>query len=168
VCHHTLESAIHMGLNPMLHLLEIRIKIALARLSKLLMLRRRHLLSRIYLRISCFIIPSYFLIIKEGSERSGEKSSFIFKGPERSVCYLTPTLKSCLGMDQSHNIWSIGQVLVLIHIEIIGLPHHEQDYIHHLIIRDMVDNVPKLIPDLVLVATLWQYDHSENLIDNSG
>jgi hypothetical protein len=64
--HHALKSAIHMCLEPLLHVLEVRIKIAWTRPPELLRLRRwrrRHLLSCISLRSNFFIISSFFLII---------------------------------------------------------------------------------------------------------
>jgi hypothetical protein len=54
--------------------------------------------------------------------------------------------------------------MFLVHLEMVDLLHHKQDYIHHLTLHDMVDNIPKLISDLALIATLWQNGHSGNLI----
>jgi hypothetical protein len=126
---HTLKSAIHMCLEPLLHVLEVRIKIAWTRLPEMLRLRwrwrRRHLLSCISLRSNFFIISSFFLIIWEGSKRPGEKSNLILERPKWSVSYLTAPLKSGLCLDESHDVWSICQVLVLVHLEVIQLPHHK-------------------------------------------
>jgi hypothetical protein len=111
VSHHAREADIHVGLEPLLHVLKVRIKIAWTRLPELLRLRRRwrrrHLVGCISFRSNSFIITSFFLIIWERSKRPGEESNLIFEGPKRSVCYLTEPLKSGLSFDESHNVWSI-------------------------------------------------------------
>ena len=126
---HALKSAIHMCLEPLLHVLEVRIKIAWTRLPELLRLRRRwkrtHLLSCISLKSNFFIISSFFLIIWERSKRPGEEANLILERPKWSVSYLTVPLKSGLSLDESHDVWSIGQILVLVHLEVIQLSHHE-------------------------------------------
>jgi hypothetical protein len=118
-----------MCLEPLLHLLEVRIKVSRARLPELSMLRRRwrrrHLLSWISLRISSIIISSCSLIIREESERPGEKTNLILERSKRSLSDLTSPLKSGLSLDQSHYVRSICQVLILVHLEVIDLPHHE-------------------------------------------
>jgi hypothetical protein len=78
---HTLKSAIHMCLEPLLHVLEVRIKIAWTRLPELIRLWRRHLLSCISLR-SNFIISNFFLINWERSKRPGEESNLILERPK--------------------------------------------------------------------------------------
>jgi hypothetical protein len=109
--HHALKAAIHVCLEPLLHLLEIRIKIAWTRLLELLRLRRRwrrrHLLSCISFRSISFIIASFFLILWERSKRPGEEANLILEGPKWSVSYLTVPLKSGLSLDESHNVWTI-------------------------------------------------------------
>jgi hypothetical protein len=124
---HALKAAIHMCLEPLLHVLEVRIKIARTRLPELLRLRRRwrHLLSCISLRSNFFIIANFFLIIWERSKRPGEEANLILERPKWSVSYLTLPLKSGLSLDESHDVWSICQVLVLVHLEVIQLPHHK-------------------------------------------
>jgi hypothetical protein len=118
-----------MCLEPLLHLLEVRIKVSRARLPELSMLRRRwrrrHLLSWISLRISSIIISSCSLIIREESERPGEKTNLILERSKWSLSDLTSPLKSGLSLDQSHYVRSICQVLILVHLEVIDLPHHE-------------------------------------------
>jgi hypothetical protein len=82
---HALKLAIHMCLEPLLHVLEVRIRIAWTRLLEMLKLRRRrrrHLLSCISLRSNFFIIFSFFLIIWERSKRPGEKSNLILERPK--------------------------------------------------------------------------------------
>jgi hypothetical protein len=83
--HHALEAAIHVSLEPLLHVLKVRVKIAWTRLPVLLRLRRRwrrrHLLCINFRSFSC-IITSFFLIIWEGSKRPGEESNIILEGPE--------------------------------------------------------------------------------------
>jgi hypothetical protein len=109
--HHALKAAIHVCLEPLLHVLEIRIKIAWTRLLELLRLRRRwrrrHLLSCIRFRSNSIIISSFFLIIWERSKRTGEEANLILERPKWSVSYLTVPLKSGLSLDESHNVWSI-------------------------------------------------------------
>jgi hypothetical protein len=123
--HHALKADIHVCLEPLLHVLEVMIIIAWTRLPELLRLRRRrHLLSCISLR-SNFIISSFFLIIWERSKRPGEEANLILERPKWSVSYLTVPLKSGLSLDKSHDVWSICQVLVLDHLEVIQLPHHK-------------------------------------------
>jgi hypothetical protein len=84
--HHALKLSIHMSLEPMLHLLKIRIKIARCRLPVLSFLlrrwRRRHLLSWMCLRLSSEIICMNSLIIGKGSERPGKKANLILKRPK--------------------------------------------------------------------------------------
>ena len=67
MCHHALKPYIHMSLEPMLHLLKIRIKIARCRLLVLSLLlsrwRRRHLLGWMCLRLSSEVICMNSLII---------------------------------------------------------------------------------------------------------
>jgi hypothetical protein len=124
--HHALKAAIHMCLEPLLHVLEVRIKIVWTRLPELLRLRRRrHLLSCISFRSNLFIISSFFLIIWERSKRPGEETNLILERPKWSVSYLTVPLKSGLSLDESHDVWSICQVLVLVDLEVIQLPHHK-------------------------------------------
>jgi hypothetical protein len=69
--HHALKATIHVCLEPLLHVLEVKIKIAWTRLPELLRLRRRwrrrHLLSCSSIRSNFFIISSFFLIIWERS-----------------------------------------------------------------------------------------------------
>jgi hypothetical protein len=81
---HVLKAAIHMCLEPLLHGLEVRIKIAWTRLPELLRLRRRwrrrHLLSCIGFRSNFFIISSFLLIIWKRSKRPDEKSISFLKG----------------------------------------------------------------------------------------
>jgi hypothetical protein len=63
--HHALEAAIHVGLELLLHVLKVMVKIAWTRLLVLLRLRRwrrRHLLC-ISFRSFSYIIISFFLII---------------------------------------------------------------------------------------------------------
>jgi hypothetical protein len=109
--HHSLEAAIHMGVKPLLHVLKIWVKIAWSRLPVLLRLRgrwrRRHLLCLSFRSFSC-IITSIFLIIWEGSEWPGKEPNFILEGSKRCMNYLTVTLKSGLGFNESHNVRSIG------------------------------------------------------------
>ena len=111
MCHHALKPSIHMSLEPMLHLLKIRIKViggGLPVLSLLMKWWRRHLLSWICLRLSGIVICRDSLIIRKGGERPGEKTNPILERPKWSVSYLTLTLKSGFGLDQSHNIRSVG------------------------------------------------------------
>jgi hypothetical protein len=79
--HHALKPSIHMSLEPVLHLLEVRIKISRTNILELSMLRRRwrrrHLLSWVIFGISSIIMGS--LLIREGGERPGEKINLIFE-----------------------------------------------------------------------------------------
>jgi hypothetical protein len=90
--HHALKAAIHVCLEPLLHVLKVRIKIAWTRLPKLLRMRRRwrrrHLLSYISFKSNSFIIASFFLIIWERSKRPGEESNLILERPKWSVSYV--------------------------------------------------------------------------------
>jgi hypothetical protein len=100
--HHALKAVIHVCLEPLLHVLEVRIKIAWTRLPELLRLRRRrHLLSCISFRSNSFIISSFFLIISsffliiwERSKRPGEEANLILERPKWSVSYLKVPLTS--------------------------------------------------------------------------
>jgi hypothetical protein len=156
--HHALKVAIHVCLEPLLHILEVRIKIAWTRLPELLRLRRRwrrrHLLSYIRFRSNSFIISSFFLVIWEMSKRPSEEANLILERPEWSVSYLIVSLKYGLSLDERHNVWSISQILILVHLEVIQLPHHKEHHIHYFTIHDMVDNIPELISDLALISTL--------------
>jgi hypothetical protein len=58
-------------------------------------------------------------------KRPGEESNLNLERPKGSVSYLTTPLKSGLSLDESHDVWSIGQILVLVHLEVIQLSHHE-------------------------------------------
>jgi hypothetical protein len=112
MCHHALKPSIHMILEPMLHLLKIRIKVAKCKLLVLSLLmgrwRRWHLLSWMCLRLSDEVIYRNSLIIVKGSERPSEQTNLILERPKMSVSCLTPPFKSSFGLDQSHNIWSVG------------------------------------------------------------
>jgi hypothetical protein len=82
---HALKPSIHLSLEPMLHLLKIRIKVTRGRLPVLsLLMRRWHLLSWMCLRLSDVIIYRNSLIIRKGGERSGEKTNLILEMPKRS------------------------------------------------------------------------------------
>jgi hypothetical protein len=169
MCHHALKPSIHMCLDPLLHLLEVRIKVSRTRMPELSMLRRRwkrrHLLSWIGLRISNIIISSCFLIIKEGSERPGDKTILILERPKRSVSFLTPPLKSGLSLDQIHYIRSICQVLVLVHLEVIELPHHEQNHIHFLSFHHMINNILEFVFDFAFIPTFGKNNYLSNFIN---
>jgi hypothetical protein len=107
----------------MLHLLKIRIKITRCRLLVLSLLlrrwRRRHLLSWMCLRLSSEVICRNSIIIRKGSERPDKKVNLILERPKWSMSCLTPSLKSGFSFDQSHNVRSLGQVLIFVYLEII-------------------------------------------------
>jgi hypothetical protein len=64
------------------------------------------------------------------------------------------TLKYGLSLDQSHYVRSICQVLILVHLEVIELPHHEQNHIHDFSFHHMINNITELVSDLAFIPTL--------------
>jgi hypothetical protein len=130
--------------------------------------RRRHLLSWIDLKISSIFISSCSLVIREGSERPGVKTNLILERPKQSVSYLTSPLKSSLSLDQSHYVCIICQVLILVHLEVIELPHHEQNHIHYFSFHHIINNIPEFVLDLALIPTLGKNSYPDNLIIKSS
>jgi hypothetical protein len=89
-----------MSLEPMMHLLKIRIKITRCGLPVLsLLMRRWHLLSWMCLRLSGEVICRNSLIIRKRGEMPSEKINLIFERSKWSVSSLTLPLKYGFGLD---------------------------------------------------------------------
>jgi hypothetical protein len=132
------------------------------------MLRWRHLLSWIILRISSIIISRDSLVIREGGERPGEKTNLIFERPRWSVSYLTLPLKSGFSLNQSHYIRSICKVLIPVHLKVVELPHQEQNHIHNLSFHHLINNILELISNLSFIPTLGKNSDPSNFIYDSS
>lgn len=58
------------------------------------------------------------------------ESSVILERSKVSMSHLTSPLKPGLPLDQCHDVWGIGQNLVLVHLQIVELPKHKGHDIH--------------------------------------
>jgi hypothetical protein len=100
--HHALKLTINMCLEPLMHLVKIRIKVTRGRLPVLTLLLWRwrwrwwHVL--LY-RLIIEIMSLSFLMIREWCERPGKKTNFILEWPERGVSSFTPPIESGFGFD---------------------------------------------------------------------